>query len=181
MQRVARQRRWVGSLLHDTVRNNLLWAAPHANEADLKRALALASADDFVSRLPRGLDMIVGDRGASLSGGERQRLALARALLRAPSLLILDEATSAIDAENESRIQRTGVYQRARFRDDLDRRREVHCARARDERRSWSYWARSRERGGKVFAITAAQRSNLPYEASKTWIGWPNGSSIARP
>jgi ATP-binding cassette, subfamily C, bacterial len=92
-------------LLHDTVRANLLWARPEATEDELWHALALASADVFVSALPRGLDTLVGDRGVLVSGGERQRLSLARALLRRPTLLILDEATSSLDSENEARIQ----------------------------------------------------------------------------
>ena len=92
-------------LLHDTVRANLLWARPEATEPELWHALALASADVFVSALPDGLDTLVGDRGILVSGGERQRLSLARALLRRPRLLILDEATSSLDSENEARIQ----------------------------------------------------------------------------
>lgn len=62
-------------------------------------------ADDFVSKLPQGLDTLIGDRGVRLSGGERQRLVLARAILRKPSILVLDEATSALDTENEAKIQ----------------------------------------------------------------------------
>lgn len=93
-------------LFHDTVRANLLWARPDATGDEIKRALRLAAAEEFVSRLPRGLDTIVGDRGILVSGGERQRLALAQALLRRPSLLILDEATSNLDSENELWIQR---------------------------------------------------------------------------
>lgn len=91
-------------LLHDTVRANLLWAWPEASAADVHRALQHAGADELVAALPQGLDTVLGDRGVRLSGGERQRIALARALLRRPSLLLLDEATSALDTVNEQRI-----------------------------------------------------------------------------
>lgn len=94
-------------LFHDTVRANLRWACPGASDDDLYRALRSAGAAELVSRLPRGLDTVLGDRGARLSWGERQRLALARALLRKPSLLILDEATSNLDPENEQWILRS--------------------------------------------------------------------------
>ena len=90
-------------LSHDTIRNNLTWGKTQVSDAQLKDALKRASAD-FVFKLPKGLNTVVGDGGIRLSGGERQRIALARALLRDPWLLILDEATSALDRDNEARI-----------------------------------------------------------------------------
>ncbi len=92
-------------LFHASIRENLLWARPESEPERLRRALAMAGAEGFVDRLPAGLDTVVGDRGVRLSGGERQRIALARALLREPSLLLLDEATSALDPGGEMKIQ----------------------------------------------------------------------------
>jgi len=89
---------------NETIRFNLQLASPGSNEDELKEALKMSSAYQFVNKLPQGLDTVIGDRGVRLSGGERQRLALARALLRKPSLLIMDEATSNIDYENEKKI-----------------------------------------------------------------------------
>lgn len=92
-------------LVDDTVRNNLLWAQPNATDAELWTALTKAAADEFVRDLPQGLDTLIGERGVLVSGGERQRLSIARALLRQPRLLVLDEATSSLDTVNEHRIR----------------------------------------------------------------------------
>lgn len=92
-------------LFNTTIRENLLIIEQNATDGQIWEALEFAAADDFVRKLPNGLDTLIGDRGIKLSGGERQRLVLARAILRNPSILVLDEATSALDTENETKIQ----------------------------------------------------------------------------
>jgi ATP-binding cassette subfamily B protein len=93
-------------LFHDTIRANLLYARPSASEAELIEACEAAQIWDLISVLPDGLDTIVGDRGYRLSGGEKQRVALARLLLKAPSIVVLDEATAHLDSESEVAVQR---------------------------------------------------------------------------
>jgi ATP-binding cassette subfamily B protein len=92
-------------LFHDTIRANLLYARPNATEAELREALAAAQILPFVEGLPDGLETVVGDRGYRLSGGEKQRLAIARLLLKAPDVVILDEATAHLDSESELAVQ----------------------------------------------------------------------------
>ncbi|MGB6453954.1 MAG: ABC transporter ATP-binding protein [Streptosporangiaceae bacterium] len=93
-------------LYHDTIRANLLYARPEASEHELILACQAAQIWDLVATLPDGLDTVVGDRGYRLSGGEKQRIALARLLLKAPSVVVLDEATAHLDSESEAAVQR---------------------------------------------------------------------------
>ncbi len=92
-------------LFNTTVRENLLFGRPNASDADLRAAAAAAHADLFIDRLPQGYDTEVGERGVKLSVGEKQRIAIARALLKDPPILILDEATASVDTVTEKLIQ----------------------------------------------------------------------------
>ena len=93
-------------LFHDTIRANLTYARPAATELELIEACEAAQIWDLIASLPDGLDTVVGDRGYRLSGGEKQRVALARLLLKAPSVIVLDEATAHLDSESEVAVQR---------------------------------------------------------------------------
>jgi ATP-binding cassette subfamily B protein len=92
-------------MFHDTIRGNLLYAKPSATEAELWQAVEAAQIGELVHGLPDGLDTLVGDRGYRLSGGEKARLAIARLLLKAPEIVILDEATAHLDSESEVAVQ----------------------------------------------------------------------------
>jgi len=93
-------------LFHETIRDNLLYARPAATDAELRAALEGAQIAPLIDRLPDGIDTVVGDRGYRLSGGEKQRIAIARLLLKAPEIVVLDEATAHLDSESEAAVQR---------------------------------------------------------------------------
>jgi ATP-binding cassette subfamily B protein len=111
--RTADLRRQIGLVSQDvflfqgTIRENIAYGVPDASEAAILEAARAAEAMEFIDELPDGLDTVVGERGQKLSGGQRQRLSLARALLKDPAILILDEATSSVDNETEAAIQRS--------------------------------------------------------------------------
>ncbi|MEM8640948.1 MAG: ABC transporter ATP-binding protein [Cyanobacteria bacterium P01_G01_bin.54] len=94
-------------LFHGSARENIAYGSPDAREAEIINAAKQAEAHEFIAQLPQGYDTIVGERGQKLSGGQRQRLAIARAILKNPPILILDEATSAVDNETEAAISRS--------------------------------------------------------------------------
>ncbi|MER5895206.1 ABC transporter ATP-binding protein [Streptomyces sp. NPDC001876] len=105
-------------LLSDTVRANIAYGVPDATDEQIRRAARTARADEFIERLPHGYDTVVGEQGLTLSGGQRQRLALARALVGDPAVLVLDDATSAIDARVEAEIH-AGLHEATRRRTTL--------------------------------------------------------------
>ncbi len=98
------------TLFDDTVRNNILYANPEANDEDIEKATELSFAKDFIEKLPKKYDTIIGENGVTLSGGEKQRLSIARAMLKKSKIVLLDEATSSLDSETENKIQEAINY-----------------------------------------------------------------------
>jgi ATP-binding cassette subfamily B protein len=105
-------------LFSTTVRENIAFGAPGASEEEIVRAARMAQAEEFIAELPDGYDTVIGERGVTLSGGQRQRLAIARAILVDPRVLILDDATASVDATTEARI-RLGLREAMRGRTTL--------------------------------------------------------------
>ncbi len=98
------------TLFDDTVRNNILYANPEANDEDIQKATELSFAKDFIEKLPKKYETIIGENGVTLSGGEKQRLSIARAMLKKSKIVLLDEATSSLDSETENKIQEAINY-----------------------------------------------------------------------
>ena len=93
------------TLFDDTIKNNIAYANLEASQKEIEEAAKYSYAREFIEKLPKGYDTIIGENGIRLSGGEKQRLSIARAILKKSSIILLDEATSSLDAETESKIQ----------------------------------------------------------------------------
>jgi subfamily B ATP-binding cassette protein MsbA len=98
------------TLFDDTIRNNIAYANLDASDEEIKNAAKFAFADEFIDKLPKNYDTIIGENGIRLSGGEKQRLSIARAILKKSSIILLDEATSSLDAETENKIQKAITF-----------------------------------------------------------------------
>ena len=97
-------------MFDDTIFNNIAYASKNASLDDVKRAAEYSFANEFIEKLPNRYDTVIGENGIRLSGGEKQRLSIARAILKESPIILLDEATSSLDAETESKIQKAIVF-----------------------------------------------------------------------
>jgi len=93
-------------LFDDTIKNNISYANPNSSFEEIEKAAKFSFADEFIDKLPNKYDTIIGENGIRLSGGEKQRLSIARAIIKKSPIILLDEATSSLDAETESKIQK---------------------------------------------------------------------------
>ena len=92
-------------LFDDTIKNNIAYAKSEATTVEIQKACEFAAADEFIQKLPKGYDTIIGENGVRLSGGQKQRVSIARAILKESPIILLDEATSSLDAESEEIVQ----------------------------------------------------------------------------
>ena len=98
------------TLFDDTIKNNIAYANLNASDEEIKEVAKLSFAHDFINNLPNKYDTLIGENGVRLSGGEKQRLSIARAMLKKSQIILLDEATSSLDAETENKIQKAITY-----------------------------------------------------------------------
>ena len=92
-------------MFDDTVKNNIAYAKPNSTEKEIIQACKFAASDEFINKLPQGYDTMIGENGVRLSGGQKQRISIARAILKESPIILLDEATSSLDAESEEIVQ----------------------------------------------------------------------------